>query len=423
VRKRRKRTFGATKLEEELASGLHLAEPRCRYHDACGGCSWQAVSYERQLEIKRDWVDEVFREAGVEGARVPPPIPSPQPYGYRNKMEFSFAARRWLTREEISSGEEFRRDFALGLHAPGAFDRVLDIDTCPLQSDAANAYLAATREFAIASGEAPYHLRENTGFYRYLIVRRGFNTDETLILLVTTERKPAVMAAYVEHLEASGLKPACVANGVTARLGSTSEGAEIHIDAGEATMSERLKDGVFGVAPDGFFQPNTLAAERLVDVVSSFAALTGSETVLDLYCGVGVLSILLAGNADRVIGIEKMEAAVDQARVNASLNDTPNAYFLSGDLDEGIRHLPDDIRVDVVVTDPPRAGMHANTVQALRGLAPQRIVYVSCHPKPQAENLAALCAGDLYYVAETQPVDLFPQTPHVENVALLIRRT
>jgi 23S rRNA (uracil1939-C5)-methyltransferase len=422
VRKRRKPTFAAIVLEEELASGLHLAEPQCRFHDSCGGCSWQAVSYDRQLEIKRDWVEQVFRDAGVEGVRVPPPIPSPQPYGYRNKMEFSFAARRWLTREEISSGEEFRRDFALGLHAPGAFDRVLDIDTCPLQTETANAYLSATRDFAIASSEEPYHLRDNRGFYRYLILRRGFNTDQTLVLLVTTERKPDVMAAYVEHLSASGLKPVCVANGVTARLGSTSEGAEIHIDAGDATMAERLGDGVFAVAPDGFFQPNTLAAERLVDVVSSFAALSGSETVLDLYCGVGVLSILLAGRAEKVIGIEKNAASVDQARVNASLNDTPNTYFLSGDLDEGIRHLPDGIQVDVVVTDPPRAGMHSNAVQALRALAPKRIVYVSCHPKPQAENLAALCAGDMYYVAEAQPVDLFPQTPHVENVALVVRR-
>ncbi len=419
--RRRKKSFAAARLEEELASGLHLAEPQCRFHEPCGGCSWQAVSYERQLTIKREWVQQTFAEAGLEDVQIPAPIASPSQYGYRNKMEFSFAARRWLTHEEISSGEEFRRDFALGLHAPGAYDRVMDMDACPLQSDVANAYLDATREFALESGEPPYHLRQNTGFYRYLILRQGFNTNQTLVLLITTERKPDVMAAYVDHLAARGLDPVCVANGVTDRLGSTSEGAEIHVDLGDGILRERLKGATFELAPDSFFQPNTLAAEKLVDVVSEYAALTGSETVLDLYCGVGVLSILLAGSAGRVIGMEKMESAVDRARLNAELNDAPNTEFVAADLDQGLVHLPVGSRPDVVVTDPPRAGMHAATVGALLTLAPQRIVYVSCHPKPQAENLMALCADGLYYVAETQPVDLFPQTPHIENVALLVR--
>lgn len=421
MRKRRKRTFAAERLEEELASGLHLAEPQCRFHESCGGCSWQQIGYERQLELKRDWIEKSFAAAGHDGVRVPTPIPSPTPYGYRNKMEFSFASRRWLTREEIGSGEEFRRDFALGLHAPGAYDRVLDIDTCPLQSASANAYLAATRAFALTSDESLYNLRGNTGFFRYLILRHGFNTEQSIVLLITSERKPDVMSAYVEHLAASGLSPVCVANGVTDSVGSTSEGAEIHIDAGESFLEEKLNGAVFALEPDSFFQPNTLAAEKLVAVVSSMAALTGSETVLDLYCGVGVLSILLAAKAEKVIGMEKMATAVGRARTNAALNDTPNTYFLTADLDEGIRNLPEGVRPDVVIADPPRAGMHANTVQSLRAMAPSRIVYVSCHPKPQAENLAALCAGDLYYVAETRPVDLFPQTPHVENVALLLR--
>jgi 23S rRNA (uracil1939-C5)-methyltransferase len=421
VAKRRKKSFAALRLEEELESGLHLAEPQCRFHESCGGCSWQPVSYERQLAIKREWVQQTFAEAGFDDVTIPTPIASPNEYGYRNKMEFSFAARRWLTHDEISSGEEFRRDFALGLHAPGAYDRVMDMDVCPLQSETANAYLDATREFALMSGEEPYHLRKNTGFYRYLILRRGVNTDQMLVLLITTERKQDVMEAYVAHLAARGLEPTCVANGVTDRLGSTSEGAEIHVDLGDGLLHERLKDATFALAPDSFFQPNTLAAELLIDVVSEYAALTGSETVLDLYCGVGVLSILLARDAGHVVGIEKMASAVERARINAELNDTPNTHFIAADLDGGLQHIPPGMRPEVVVTDPPRAGMHANTVRALRSLAPKRIVYVSCHPKPQAENLAALCDGGRYYVAEIQPVDLFPQTPHIENVALLVR--
>ncbi|MDA1191373.1 MAG: methyltransferase domain-containing protein, partial [Candidatus Poribacteria bacterium] len=251
--------------------------------------------------------------------------------------------------------------------------------------------------------------------------RYGENTGQTCAVLVTTERKPEVMAAYVKHLHDSGLAPTCVVNGVTDSVAGTSEGAALFIDGGEPYFQERLRDKTFTLSPDSFFQPNTEAAELLVGVAERYANLSGSEMLLDLYCGVGVFSILFSSQVSQSVGIEILPAAVIHATQNADQNGVSNARFLAANLDEGIHGFLGSTRPDVVITDPPRAGMHPKAVAALRDLAPSRIVYVSCHPVPQAENIAALCEGGLYDLAEMQPVDLFPQTPHVENVALLRR--
>jgi len=421
VRRRRRKTFADQKLEETLELGLGLAEPECRYFGDCGGCVWQSMAYERQLEFKREWVQQAFADAGLSDVDVPLPLPSPELYGYRNKMEFSFASRRWLTRREIDSGEVLDRDFALGLHCRGAFDRVIDIASCPLQSAEANAYLEATRNFARESGLEPYDLRRQTGFYRYLTIRHGVMTQQTVVVLVTTERRPDVMKAFTEYLHAHDLDPACVANGVTDSKASTSEGSEYFVDYGPPEFEERLRGWSFTLGVDAFFQPNTRGAERLCEVIERYAALEGHETVLDLYCGVGVLAIMLAPRARWVLGVEKAASAAQYATRNAASNGLTNAQFFAADLDTGIPPFPEHFRPDVVVTDPPRAGMHKKTLGALRDLAPERIVSVSCHPVPQAENIVALCEGGAYFVAEAQPVDMFPHTAHVENVVLLKR--
>ncbi|GIX07146.1 MAG: putative RNA methyltransferase [Candidatus Poribacteria bacterium] len=420
-RRRKKPTFAEQKLRETLESGLGLADPECPYFGECGGCVWQAIDYRRQLEFKREWIERTFHEYGLSEVEVPMPLPSPRLYGYRNKMEFSFAARRWFSRHEIESGDPLDRDFALGLHARGAFDRVLDIHSCPLQAEPANALLQATREFAKESGLPPYDIHAQEGFYRFLILRYGFYTDQLMVVLVTTRRDSEQMKRYVDFLHARELQPTSVVNGVTDAPASTSQGSELFVDFGEPCLEERLLGKAFVLEPDAFFQPNTYGAEVLAEKVLEYANLRGTETVLDLYCGVGVFAILAAEQAERVIGIEKLPSAVESARRNARRNGIDNAQFLAHDLDRGIRTLPGDARPEVVITDPPRAGMHARTIQAILDLAPERIISVSCHPVPQAENLAKLCAEGDYYIAEVQPVDLFPHTAHVENVALLMR--
>jgi 23S rRNA (uracil1939-C5)-methyltransferase len=421
VPKAREKSYAQRCLEEAFERGLALAEPQCDYFGECGGCAWQPIAYERQLEFKRAWVEQALAAHGLGDVPVPTPVASPDLYRYRNKMEFSFSAHRWFTRREIESGETLSRRFALGLHAAGAFDRVLDIAACPLQSDAANAYLAATRDFARTSHRPPYHARARHGFFRYLVLRRGIHTGQSLILLVTTARDSDLMQDYVAHLNIAGLKPTTVCNGVTDRPASTSEGCRIHVDAGEGRIEERILDWVFDLGPDTFFQPNTRGAERLCEVVGDLAGLTGREAVLDLYCGVGVLALCVSPKAREVYGVEHAEGAVEMARVNAAKNGVENVRFLAADLDKGLPSPLTLLDVDVVIADPPRAGMHANTVRALRDLAPPRIVSVGCHPLGQARNIADLCARGEYFLAEVQPVDLFPHTPHIENVALLVR--
>ncbi len=416
-RRRKKRTYAEQCLEEAEPT----EQPRCAYFGECGGCAWQTVAYDRQLEFKRAWIEKQLAECGFDAVEIPLPAPSPDIYGYRNKMEFSFAAWRWLTRAEIASGEEYDRGFALGMHAAGAYDRVIDIQPCPLQTDEANRLLDATRAFARSSGEEPYSVRRQDGFFRYLSLRVGVQTGQTAVVLTTTERNEPLMRRYVQFLAENGMEPHVVANGVTNRLGSSSEGAEIYIDGGAPTFQERLGPFIFDLAPDSFFQPNTMAAEMLCGVTAECAGLTGDETALDLYCGVGALSLFLAQKAERVIGIEKAASAAKLAYRNAQQNSFENAFFLEADLDKGLPNLPIG-RPEVVVADPPRAGIHPKAIRGILELKPLRIVYVSCNAKAQAQDMARLCASGRYQLVKTHPIDMFPQTPHVENVAVLERR-
>ena len=415
-RRRQKRTYA----EECLEGEEQTEEPACAYFGECGGCSWQTIPYERQLEFKRVWVERQLFENGFKELETPPTEPSPDIYGYRNKMEFSFAARRWLTRSEIDTGFEYDREFALGMHAKGAFDRVIDIQTCPLQTKEAGRLLEETRAFAKSSGEPPYSVRRQDGFFRYLTIRIGVNTGQTAVALTTSERNEPLMRRYVERLRQAGLEPTLTANGVTNRLGSSSEGSEIYIDGGGPTFQERVGGLTFDLSPDSFFQPNTLAAELLFRRAVDFAQLDESETVLDLYSGVGAVSLFLAKKAKRVIGVEKLAGASQLAYRNAVQNGFDNAFFLEADLDKGLPNLPPE-PIDAAVADPPRAGIHPKTIRALLELRPRRIVYLSCNPKAQALDLAKLCQTRQYRLARTQPIDLFPQTPHVENAALLER--
>lgn len=415
-----KRSFAQERLDEARASGIATETPACRVVDDCGGCVWQAVPYERQLEYKRQWIERAYGEVGLTDAVVPSPIGSPDLYRYRNKMEFSFSNHRWLTRAEIESGSAFDRGFALGLHAPGGFDRVLDLTMCPIQTEIADRILAATGEFARASSKSPYNLRRNEGCFRYLTIRVGFYTGETLVSLVTSQRDEGIASEYRDALRSAGVRPTSLYNGVTDRTGATSENAALYLDDGSPHIRERLGGLDCLLAPDTFFQPNTRAAERIVATVREFAELTGVEQVVDLYCGVGALALSVASSAGSVLGVERSGPAVELARRNATANGIGNARFVVGDLDSENAELV-GIRPSVVIVDPPRAGLHANALRAVRQLSPDRIVYVSCHPVSQAENIASLCSDGTYRLDSIQPVDQFPHTPHVECVARLIR--
>ena len=405
-------------LETVRREGSHLVEPRCYYAEGCGGCTWQEVDYAHQLELKRGLVRDAFASQGLE-VEVAPTTPSPRVYDYRNKMEFTFSDQRWLTASEIrDGGEDLRRDFALGMFGPKSMYKVIDIEACPLQSERANELLRATRRWALARGHAPFRAKTREGLLRFVVIRHARATDQTLLLLVTSVRDEALMRDFAEFLAGAGLSPTCLANGVVDSHQYATTGMEICVDAGAELLEDALAGLRFQLAPDAFFQVNPSAAEELVGRVLACAGLEGQERALDLYCGAGTLSLPLAQRAGSVLGLEASAPAIESARRNAALNGL-EAEFAVCDLNAG---LPPDLGAfDLVVTDPPRPGMHPRLLRGLARLAPPRLVSVGCKPGPQAENCAYLVREAGYRLEGVWPVDLFPHGHHVEAVALLTR--
>jgi 23S rRNA (uracil1939-C5)-methyltransferase len=403
------------------AGAPNLAVPDCAHQQDCGGCTWQRIPYADQLAQKAAVIHEVYAEAGHGAIELDSMLPSPSIYGYRNHMEFSFAARRWLTRAEIAAGIEVNREFSLGLHVPGGVGRVMRIARCSLQSELANRALAIIEAFARDSGEACWSHREHTGYWRFLKIRSADAGRSVLIGAVTARRDAAVMSALAEALRAGGLTHFTLANGVTDRVADTSEGAEWHLDAGPEFLVEKVAGLEFEIAAESFFQPNTETAGMIFGLAAEMAAPRGGERVLDLFSGTGTLSLVLAQHGAEVTGLELVEASVAAARRNAERNGMSSPQFAVADL---LRGIPEDyaqIPWDVVVTDPPRAGMHPKTLTGLISLAPPRIVSVGCNPKTQARDLARLVEEGDYRITRMVGVDQFPHTPHVECLTLLER--
>ncbi|MCB9831133.1 MAG: 23S rRNA (uracil(1939)-C(5))-methyltransferase RlmD [Planctomycetes bacterium] len=421
-RRKEKKPQGAAArtLAEARDAGRSLQAWPCGVQDACGGCSFQELTYAEELDFKRRLVVEAFRAQGFEGLLVPRPVAAPRIYGYRNHMEFSFSSRRWLTRAEIESGTEFARDFALGLHAPGGFGRVIDLERCDLQAPAMNRLFQALRELIRASGRPAYDHREHQGFWRFLVIRRSEARGDILLHLVTRERDRDQEAELLRGLADRGLLPATVTWGVSDSVADTSAGAEIEVIHGPGHIVEAPRGLAFRIGPRSFFQPNSLTAGIIFDLVAEMAGELDGRSVLDLFCGAGTIGLHLAARGARVLGLELVEEAVEHARRNARDNDLEGrAEFLVADLLKG---LPEGIeRPDLLVSDPPRAGMHPRAVDRILELAPRRIVSVGCNPKTQAVDLRRLVDEGGYRISRMQAVDQFPRTPHVENLALLER--
>ncbi|MGH9341319.1 MAG: 23S rRNA (uracil(1939)-C(5))-methyltransferase RlmD [Acidobacteriota bacterium] len=409
-------------VEEVLQASQQRTEPRCKYFGVCGGCSWQNVAYEHQLIYKQQQVEETLQHlGGFKDLRVFPTLPSPDIYHYRNKMEFTFGPRRWLTRREIDSGQAFDDQLALGLHIPKRFDKILDLDECHLQSPLSVNILNKTREIAVLRKWAAYVTREHTGFARNLVIRTGCHTGQIMVNLVTSRSEPAEMRHFAQVLTASVPEITTVVNTIHPGRSPVAQDAEEIAYYGQGTLCERIGGLTFKIAPSTFFQPNTAQAERLYGVVKRLADLNGNETVYDLYCGVGAISLFLSDRARRLIGVEYQAEAVEDARQNAVANGISNCSFLAGDASEVLSEdfIAQNGRPDLVVVDPPRAGMHPNVCRALLRVAAPKIVYVSCNPATQARDLKMV--SETYRITAVQPVDMFPQTYHIENVVALGR--
>lgn len=424
---RKKKNYAEALVTEVLRQSPRQSEPFCPHFGVCGGCQWQHIPYEDQLSWKRLHVMESLQHlAGIPEAVVEPTVASPRRQWYRNKMEYTFSERRWLSPQEIATGREYDRSFALGLHAKGRFDRIFDVESCFLESPESVAVLDAVRRWCRQSGLAPYSTRTHEGFWRFLVIREGKNTGHILLHLITAAH-PGGEGAVDElaaHVRESFPGVTTFVHSVSRKKAQVAVGDASRNVFGPGFIEERLGALRFRISPHSFFQTNTFAAVPLYGAVLEAAGLEGHESVWDLYCGTGSIALFMASHAREVVGFEVIEDAIRDAYVNCRLNGIDNCRFRAGDLKEvlsqTLRESASFRPPDVVVTDPPRSGMHPAVVRALRELAPRRIVAVSCNPTTLARDLAML--SDVYRIVRVQPFDLFPHTPHIECVVGLDRK-
>jgi 23S rRNA (uracil-5-)-methyltransferase RumA len=409
------------KLDTLLEPSDLRTEPRCRYADACGGCKWQHVDYEAQLDAKRRHVAEAFEQhTEFETVEVRPTIGSPKRFFYRNKMDFDFSTDRWLTQAEIDTGKEFDTGFALGLHVPGSFYEVLDLQECHLHSELSARLVNGIRTFVKDEGWAPWDIRNYEGFLRHLVLRTGVQTGDCMVNLVTYGAPKDRISAFADFLQTDFPEVTTYVHTNHTGQSQNPEGEE-QVVFGPGVIYDEIGDYRFEISPSSFFQTNTLQTERLYEVAREFADLRPSDRLYDLYCGAGTISLFMSEHVDEVIGAELVEDAVANARTNAEMNEVDNCTFVSGDL-KGLftdAFVDEHGRPDVLIVDPPRAGMHNDVVAQIAESAPERFVYVSCNPQTQARDLERL--RDTYRIDAVQPVDMFPHTPHVENVVRLTR--
>ena len=401
------------------------AKPFCKHFGVCGGCKWQCLPYEEQLRFKQKQVwDNLTRIGKIELPEMMPILGSKHVARYRNKLEFGFSNKKWLTSEQVASGVQFDCMDAVGFHIPGAFDKILDIEECHLMDDINNRLRNGIRAYALAHGLTFFDLRQQTGLLRNMMIRTSA-TGEIMLLMQFCMRgadDEAQAKALLEHLHTSFPEVTSLLYVNNTKCNDTIGDLDVITFAGTPFIYETMEGLRFKVGPKSFYQTNTEQAYELYKVARNFAALTGDELVYDLYTGTGTIANFVARQARQVVGIEYVPEAIEDAKVNAALNGLDNTLFYAGDMKDILTtgFIERHGKPDVIITDPPRAGMHADVVNAILFAAPRRIVYVSCNPATQARDLALLDAD--YRVTKVQPVDMFPQTHHVENVVCLERR-
>lgn len=423
--RRKKHSYAEAEAVKFHTYSSERATPFCKHYGVCGGCKWQCLAYEHQLKYKQQQVmDALTRIGKVELPDVMPILGSENTRAYRNKLEFTFSNKRWLTREEVAQGVSYDNMDALGFHIPGAFDKVLDIEECALMGDLNNRLRNAIRDFAHSEGVPFFDLRSQTGVLRNIMLRTS-TTGEVMLLLqakVTTDEEMAQLEKVLAFVGDTFPEVTSLLYVINNKCNDTFGDLEVHTFKGTDVIYEEMEGLRFKVGPKSFYQTNSAQAYNLYKVARDFAALTGEEVVYDLYTGTGTIANFVAGKAKKVVGIEYVEDAIIDARVNAELNGYDNLTFFAGDMKDILTREFIDAhgRPDVIITDPPRAGMHNDVIDTILFAAPRRIVYVSCNPATQARDLSLLDRD--YKVTAVQPVDMFPHTHHVENVVLLERR-
>jgi 23S rRNA (uracil1939-C5)-methyltransferase len=414
----KKRKFLLGEIVTLHTPGPSRVEPFCEHFGTCGGCKWQQMNYADQLAFKTQQVKDAFDRIGkVEYDHIPDALGSEKTTFYRNKMEYTFSHSRWLTKDQLDS-EDFIEEPGLGFHVPQRFDKIVHVNKCWLQDDLANQIRNWCYQYAMENQLSFYNARAQEGLLRNLMLRCN-RRGEWMVLVTFKYNEPDVISAMMEGLKSSFPAIKSLLFSVNEKVNDSIYDLDIRKFHGVDYLTENLEELTFRIRPKSFFQTNPTQAEVLYNSALNFAGLTGEENVYDLYCGTGTISLFLARNAKKVVGIESVPQAIEDAIENAEANGISNCAFVVGDMKD---ELNDEFtskhgKPDVIVTDPPRAGMHKDVVEQILKLRAPKVVYVSCNPATQARDLDLL--RDVYAIERVQPVDMFPHTHHVENVVLL----
>lgn len=423
--KRKKHSYAEAEVIKFHQYSDKRSKPFCQHFGVCGGCKWQCLPYDEQIRYKQKQIyDNLTRIGKVELPEFMPILGSKHQTHYRNKLEFGFSNKRWLTQEEVASGKKFDVMDAVGFHIPGAFDKILDIECCYLMDDINNRLRNGIRTFALNNNISFYDIKGGHGVLRNMMIRTSA-THEVMLLIqfsIHNDEEHAQAQSVLNYVHETFPEVTSLLWVNNLKCNDTIGDLEVHTFYGTDFIYETMEDLKFKVGPKSFYQTNTEQAYELYKVARNFAKLTGNELVYDLYTGTGTIANFVAHQAKQVIGIEYVPEAIEDAKVNAKLNNLNNTLFYAGDMKDILNQdfIAEHGRPDVIITDPPRAGMHTDVIDTILFAAPQRIVYVSCNPATQARDLQLLNKD--YKVMAVQPVDMFPQTHHVENVVLLERR-
>ncbi|MCD6262530.1 MAG: 23S rRNA (uracil(1939)-C(5))-methyltransferase RlmD [Deltaproteobacteria bacterium] len=434
---KKKRGYAEAAIEEILEASPDRVTPMCTYFNYCGGCQLQNVAYDAQLRYKGEQVKEAIKRIGGLDIPVHTVIASDDIFAYRNKMEFSFSDRRWFMPEEVAvrdhdsagicpcGGDRFNAvrkatgGFALGFHIPGSFKNVIDIDQCLLQQDRGNSILVAVKRFAKTSHIPVYNLKTHEGVWRFLGIRYSTAFDQFMVNIVTSRSISDTASVLIDMIsDVAGDADVTVVNNITGKKAAVAIGEQEIILKGRGFIEDKIGPFIFQVSANSFFQTNTRAAEKLYYKVMEYAELTGDEIVFDLYSGTGTIPIFLSHMAEKIIGFEISTSAVLNAQENCAANSVKNCRFVLGDIREELSNVK--VVPDVIIIDPPRAGMHKDVVKRILALAVERVVYVSCNPTSLARDLAMM--ADKYDILDVQPIDMFPHTYHIETVVRLRRK-
>ncbi len=418
---KRKKSFYEGKAIKFHHFSERRVEPRCEHFGLCGGCKWQNLKYEDQLFYKQKQVYDNFTRIGkFEFPQISPIIPAPDEYFYRNKLEFTCSNRKWLVDHDKNEANNSNLD-GIGFHLVGMFDRIIDLKNCYLQPEPSNQIRLAIREFASDNNFTFYDTKDHCGFLRNLIVRTA-STGELMVIIIFAENEEENIKKMLDFVAGNFPQITSLMYVVNTKKNDTINDQEILLYQGTPYIFEEMEGLRFKVGPISFYQTNSQQAKKLYEVARQFAGFTGTETVYDLYCGTGTITNFIAKSVKKAIGIEYVPSAIEDAIVNSAINEITNTHFVIGDIAKTLNEAFFNLhgKPDIIITDPPRSGMHPKVIEEILNARPEKIVYVSCNPATQARDIAMM--QESYSLVKSQPVDMFPQTHHVENVCLLVRK-